>query len=123
MKSFRELKVWEKSHQLVLQIYRATRQYPSDEKFNLISQIRRSALSVVVNIVEGFKRRGNKDFVYFLNMADASLEETKYHLLLSKDLGYLAKSDYHDLNGLCEEIGKMLNGLQSKIKERNCLKT
>jgi four helix bundle protein len=115
MKTFRDLKVWEKSHMLVLEIYKATKQFPSEERFGLISQIKRAASSVPTNIVEGFKRRGDKDFAHFLNMADASLEETKYHLILSHDLKYLDDVAYAKLNELCEEVGRMLYGLQKKI--------
>jgi four helix bundle protein len=115
MKSFTELKVWEKSHLFVLEIYKVTKNYPTDERFGLISQIRRSASSVPTNIVEGFKRKGNKEFSHFLNFADASLEETKYHLILSRDLGYLTKEQFRCTYEMSEEIGRMLFGLQKKL--------
>ena len=115
MKSFRELKVWNKSHILVLSIYKTTKLFPNEEKFGLTSQIRRSAASIPTNIVEGFKRKSNKDFIHFLNLADASLEETKYHLILSKDLDYIDCTTYNDLMEKCDEIGKMLFGLQKKL--------
>jgi four helix bundle protein len=89
MKTFRELKVWQKAHQMVLKIYQTTKTFPGDEKYGLTSQVRRSAASVATNIVEGFKRRSDKDFARFLNTADASLEETKYHLILARDLRYM----------------------------------
>lgn len=115
MKTFRDLKVWEKAHRLVLEIYGATRRFPADEKFGLSAQIRRSAASIPTNIVEGFKRKSNKDFGHFLNIADASLEETKYHLILASDLGYLGTEDHLVIMELCDEVGKMLNGLQKKL--------
>lgn len=115
MKTFRDLKVWEKSHKLVLEVYRITQQFPKDEKFGLITQIRRSASSIPTNIVEGFKRKSQKDFAHFLNIADASLEETKYHLILAHDLGYLMKDDHGKLDDLCSEVGRMLYGLQKKL--------
>ena len=71
--------------------------------------------SVPTNIVEGFKRKSSKDFTHFLNIADAYLEETKYHLILACDLGYLAKDDYKKLDDLCNEVGRMLYGLQKKL--------
>ncbi len=82
-KTFRDLKVWQKSHDLTLKIYRITGQFPSEEKFGIISQLRRTASSILTNIVEGFKRRSTKEHSHFLNIADSSLEETKYHLILS----------------------------------------
>lgn len=115
MQTFRDLKVWEKSHKLVLEIYKITLQFPKEEKFGLTAQIRRSASSIPTNIVEGFKRKSQKDFIHFLNIADASLEETKYHLILSYDLGYLKEEDYKMLNDLCNEVGRMLYGLQKKL--------
>lgn len=115
MKSFRDLKVWEKAHGLVLKIYKTTKLFPSEEKFGLISQLRRSASSIPANIVEGFKRKSDRDYAHFLNLADASLEETKYHILLSKDLAYINDDEFCSLNGVCDEIGKMLNGLQKKL--------
>jgi len=81
----------------------------------LVSQVRRSAVSIPANIVEGHKRSSTKDFCHFLNIAETSLEETKYHLLLSKDLIYLKEIPYNELLNLCEEIGKMLNAIQKKL--------
>ena len=115
MKTFRDLKVWQKAHNLVLEIYRITKKFPSEEKFGLVSQLRRSAVSVATNIVEGFKRKSDRDYAHFLNLADASLEETKYHVLLSKDLKYLSSEDFESLNKICDETGKMLYGLQKKL--------
>jgi four helix bundle protein len=77
MKTFKELKVWEKSHNLVLNIYKLTQKFPSEEKFGLVSQLRRSASSVPTNIAEGFKRNSLKDYLHFLNLSESSLEETK----------------------------------------------
>ena len=113
--TFKNILVWQKSHELVLEIYKVTRTFPSSEKFGLTTQLRRSAASVATNIVEGYKRKSDKDFAHFLNMADASLEETKYHLLLAYDLRYLAKDDYKRLSIMAEEIGRMLSGFQKKL--------
>jgi four helix bundle protein len=103
---FQDLIVWQKSHELVLNIYKDTRSYPDEEKFGLISQMRRSAVSIPANIAEGFKRKGKKDKINFYNNAQASLEELKYYLILSKDLGYL--SDDNDLLSKSDEAGKLL---------------
>jgi len=115
MKSFRDLKVWQKAHQLALDVYGVTKNFPSEERFGLSLQMRRSAVSVALNIVEGFKRRSNKDYSHFLNMADGSLEETKYYVILSNDLRYIEGAEYDRLMPLCEEVGKMLQGLQKKL--------
>ena len=116
VKTFRELIVWQKAHALTLEIYRITRVFPQDEKFGLVSQLRRSASSIATNIVEGHKRNGRKDFLHFLNLADASLEETKYHLILSRDLDYLTENDFNQLNLKCEEVGRILYGFQKSLK-------
>ena len=118
MKTFKELIVWQKSHILVLNIYKITKSFPKEELYGLCSQVRRSASSIPTNIAEGFKRSSTKDYLHFLNIADASLEETKYHILLGYDLGYLTAENYNLLNCECEEIGRMLCGLQKKLSLR-----
>lgn len=113
--TFKDIKVWQKAHELVLEIYKVTKKFPNSEKYGLIAQLRRSAVSVATNIVEGYKRRSDKDFAHFLNIADGSLEETKYHLLLSYDLRYIDKNDYERLTILSDEVGRMLFGFQKKL--------
>ncbi len=115
MKTFQDLLVWKKAHEITLDIYRTSRGFPQDEKFGMMSQIRRSASSIPTNIVEGFKRKSQKDFAHFLNVADVFLEETKYHLILARDLEYLSRTDYKRLCGSCDEVGRMLCGLQKKV--------
>ena len=100
---------------MVLEVYKVTRIFPAEEKYGLVAQLRRSAASVPTNVVEGFKRRGDKDYARFINIAEGSLEETKYHIILAHDLEYLEQSDYDNLTNLCEEVGKMLNGLYKKL--------
>src|SRR3990167_2199779 len=94
---FENLEVWKKSHMLVLKIYKVTSEFPEDERYRLGNQLRRSAASVTTNIVEGNSRASKKEFGHFLDMAKSSLEETKYHLLLSRDLGYLKTKLYEEL--------------------------
>ena len=89
MQRFVDLNVWQRSHKFVLAIYQATADFPNDERFGLISQVRRSAVSVPTNIAEGSKRKSRKDYARLLNIAEGSLAETEYLLMLSKDLGYL----------------------------------
>ncbi len=108
IKVFTELQVWQKAHTLVLFVYKVTNQFPKSELFGLTSQIRRSAASVPTNIVEGFRRKELRDSIKFYNIADASLEETKYHFILAHDLHYLKESEYNQARSQCEEVGKLL---------------
>ncbi len=104
--NFQDLVVWQEAHKLVLSIYRTTSTYPSYELYGLVSQMRRAAVSVPANIVEGFKRRGKPDKIRFYNIAEASLEELKYYLILSRDLEYL--QTYTSLNTQAESVGRLL---------------
>lgn len=115
IKTFRDLNVWQKAHNLVIDIYKVTEDFPTEEKYGLVAQLRRSAASIPTNIVEGFKRKSKTDYAHFINIADTSLEETKYHLILSKDLGYLKEDDFDNLNNICDEIGRMLYGFHKKL--------
>lgn len=115
IKTFRDLNVWQKAHKLVLNIYRITKDFPKEEKYGLVSQLRRSAASVPTNIVEGFKRKSKTDYAHFINIADSSLEETKYHLILAKDLGYISDKDLEDLSNMCDEVGRMLYSFYKKL--------
>ena len=113
---FEDLEVWQKAHELTLQIYKVTKEFPKEEKYRLGDQLRRSAASVATNIVEGNSRTHKAEFQQFLNMARSSLEETKYHLLLARDLRYLDEGAYGELQSGCEEIGRMLAGLIKSLK-------
>jgi len=103
--------VWKKSHELVLKIYDMTSRFPSTEQFGLTSQIRRAAVSIPSNIVEGKARGSDKDLLRFLFYARGSLEEVKYQTLLANDLNYIDKENHSELQNLMFEIDKMLNGL------------
>ncbi len=114
IQKFQDLHVWQKAHQFVLEIYNITKDYPQEEKFGLVSQMRRSAISVPANIVEGFRKRGKRDKANFYNIAQGSLDELYYYILLSKDLGFIDNSTY--LVNQIEEIERMLTGLIRSIK-------
>lgn len=114
MKKFEDLTVWQKAHQLVLEIYRVTKNYPQEEKFGLVSQMRRAAVSVPANITEGFRKQGIRDKINFYNIAQASLDELYYYIILSKDLGFIDNSSY--LVNQIEEIERMLAGLIRSIR-------
>ena len=110
IKTFKDIKVWEKSHKLVLLVYRLTKVFPKEEIYGLTSQIRRAAVSIPANIAEGFKRNSVHDSLRFYNMSAASLEELKYHLFLSRDLCYIPQQEYVEVENLSEEVSKMLSG-------------
>jgi four helix bundle protein len=110
---FGDLTVWQKAHQLVLQVYRTTGSFPVEERYGLSSQMRRAAVSVPANLAEGFKKRGVKDKLNFYNIAQGSLEELRYYLILSKDLGYMP--DKREMADAAEEIARMLHGLIASI--------
>jgi len=110
-----KLIVWQKAHELVLKIYQITRDFPKDEQFSLTSQIRRAAVSIPSNIVEGKARGSNKEYKRFLLMARGSLEETKYQLLLAKDLKYMDEQKYFELLDLAQDVGRLLAGLIKKM--------
>jgi len=118
MQHFRNLKVWARAHELVLNIYRLTASFPVSERYGLTSQLRRSAASVPTNIAEGSKREGQQDFSRFLNIAEGSLSETEYLLLLSADLGYLPVACAEDLQKEVSEIARMLHSLRVRITEK-----
>ncbi len=110
--NFKDLMVWQKAHQLVLEIYKITTEFPQIEQFCVTQQIRRAAYSIPANIAEGCCRGyTSTETARFAAMAKGSLGEVEYFLLLSKDLGYLDEDDYQALEAKCLEIARMLNGL------------
>lgn len=114
--NFQDLIVWQKGHQFVLSVYQVSKSFPKDEVFGLTSQIRRAAVSVPANIAEGFKRRKKLDKARFMNISQASLEECRYYLILTKDLGY---GDTANLMGQLEEISKLLHSYTNSILNSN----
>lgn len=115
MKDFRDLKVWEKAHELTLACYALTTAFPEQEMFGLVSQIRRSASSIPANIAEGCGRRGNAELHRFLQMGMGSASGLEYHLLLSRDLNFLKVDDYEDLQRRVTEVKRMLASLIQKV--------
>ena len=115
-KSFQELIVWQKAHQFVLVVYKMTKTFPKEEIFGLTAQFRKAAISIAENIAEGYKKRGKADKARFLNISEGSLEECKYYLILSKDLGYAVTEKEYDL---AEQVGKLLNAYSNKILSSN----
>jgi four helix bundle protein len=119
MKDFRKLTVWEKSHRLTLEIYKATVSFLKEELYGITSQLRRSATSIPTNIAEGCGRGSDSDFKRFLQIAFGSASETEYLLLLATDLNYLEADKTGSLKGGIEEIKKILSSLISTIKNKN----
>lgn len=110
-----KLIVRKKAHELTLEIYMTTRDFPKDELYGLTSQMRRASTSIPCNIAEGKARGSNKEFKRFLLIARGSLEELKYQLTLSKDLNYIDKTQYDELQNKAKEVGRLLNGLMVSL--------
>ena len=115
-KTFEDLVVWQKAHQFVLDVYQITEMFPKAELYGLTSQLRRAAVSIAANIAEGFRKRGRADKIRFLNIAQGSLEESRYYLILSRDLEY---ADISQLMLLVEEVSKLLTGYSQSILNSN----
>ncbi|ACT94879.1 four helix bundle protein [Dyadobacter fermentans] len=116
MRDFRKYGVWEQSHKLVLELYRLTKGFPADEKFGIVSQIRRAAVSVATNICEGCGKASERDFARFLGISFGSCQEVEYLTLLSKDLGFL---DGHSYDLVQFEITSIKKQLYHLIKKLN----
>ena len=111
-KTFEDLLVWQKAHSFVLMIYSLTETFPKSEIFGLTSQLRRAAVSIPANIAEGFRRRGASDKARFYNIAQSSVEECRYYLILIKDLEY---ADVYEANLLIQEVSKLLEAYLKSI--------
>jgi four helix bundle protein len=111
-RSFRDLLVWRKAHEFVLAVYTFTAGFPKHETYGLASQMRRAAVSIPANIAEGFRRRGKVDKARFMNLAEGSLEECRYYLILAQDLGY---GDTAQLAASAEEVSRLLSAYASAI--------
>ncbi len=116
MQRFTELKVWQRGHELVLKVYRMTTGFPPNERYGLTSQIRRAALSVPTNIAEGSKRLTAQEYSRFLDTAEASLAETEYLLMVSRDLGYITPIMADKAFVEVSELSRMLHGLRKKVE-------
>jgi len=119
MQGFRQLIVWQKAHELTVEIYTVTAQFPREELYSLTSQLKRAAASVGANIAEGCGRGSDLDFSRFLLIAMGSASELEYHLLLARDLGFLPKDAYDRLNLRTTEVKRMLASLIAKTRTRS----
>ena len=120
---FQKLDVWQKTTRFASLVYRLTREFPDTERFGLVSQMRRSAVSVAANIAEGSGRRSKKDFGRFLDVSYGSLMETVSHAVIASDQGFLNTDDLELLMQSADEIARMLSGLSSSLAKRELTKS
>lgn len=116
IQTFEDLTAWQKAHALVLDVYRVTQAFPTDERYGLTSQLRRAAISIPSNIAEGFTRAGIQDKIRFYNIAEASTEEVRYQLFLSHELHY---SNTSNLQELAKEVKRIIRGLIKSLNSKN----
>ncbi len=115
MRNFLNLEIWKRSHELTLEIYKNTKQFPKEELFGLTSQIRRSAMSIPSNIAEGCGRNSNPQLSNFLQIASGSCSELQYQIILSKDLSYINEQVFHDLHSNAVDIRRMIYAYSGKF--------
>jgi len=119
LKNYKELKVWQKSYQLCLEIYRVTAKFPGHEKFGLTSQIRRAVVSIPSNIAEGYGRRTTSDYIRSLHIAYGSNCELETQMMLSRDLDYVNRAILEDIEDKIQEVERMLKALINSLKKRS----
>jgi len=117
-KGYRKLKVWQKAHNLAVEIYRTTENFPKEELYGITSQLRRASFSVPLNIVEGQASSSKKEFINFLNIANRSLVEAEYLLETCEELNFLNRIDYEKLERLRSEVGIILNAFVKSVKSK-----
>jgi len=118
MRPHHNLNVWNKAVDFVIEIYKAAEDFPKDERFGLISQIRRASVSISANIAEGAARTSEKEFLHFLSNAQGSASEVETELLIAFRLEYLSKSQYNSLSENLDDIGRMLSGLSNHLRKK-----
>jgi four helix bundle protein len=116
MRNFREINVWEKSHQLTLAIYKVTQAFPVEERYGLTGQMRRASASIPANIAEGCGRTGDAELRRFMQISMGSASELEYHLVLAYDLGYLDQDAYQQLNTQTVEVKRMLASFIKRLR-------
>ena len=116
MGDFKKLKVWQKSHQLALEVYKATAAFPAQERYGLTGQLRRASASIPANIAEGCGRGTDNELGRYVRISLGSSTELEYHLLLARDLGHLPRSEYDLLSTATMEVQNMLAGLSRKVR-------
>ena len=117
-KGFRKLIVWQRAHQLVLTIYRFTEKFPKNEMFGLTSQLKRAIVSVPANVAEGYAAGGKGQYKRYLDIAQGSLAEVEYYLILSQDLSYITSSEFEQAESLRAETGFLLHRLIESLNRK-----
>jgi len=121
--SFTDLRMWQKAHLFVLEIYQITENFPKNELFGIVSQFRKAAVSIPANEAEGYKRKGKLEKLRFFNISQGSVEECRYYIILSKDLKYINEQNYIHLMEKLEDASKSLNSYcKTLIEDVNQLK-
>ena len=118
MRPHEKLDVWKKAVDFVVAVYKATERWPKEERFGLVAQVRRAAVSVPANISEGAARTSNREFAYFLSNAQGYASEVETELIIAHRLGYLSDSEIQELSASHDDIGKMLIGLIRKVRSK-----
>ncbi|MBR4757658.1 MAG: four helix bundle protein [Bacteroidaceae bacterium] len=119
--TFKDIIAWQKAYDFVLLTYKLTRNFPDSEKYGLTSQFRRAAVSIAANIAEGYKKLSKADKLRLMNVAQGSLEECRFYVMLSKDLEYITTEEYEQLNFVIEGASFYLNAYCRGIKDNNGL--
>lgn len=119
IKSFTDLFAWKEGNSLIISVYKLTKQYPKEEIFVLVSQIRRSAISITSNVAEGFSRKSNKEKIQFYHLALGSLTELQNQLYISKELGYIDNSEFKKIAEQTIVVSKLINGLIKSLSIHN----
>jgi len=120
VRNYRDLIAWKKAFELALEIYHSTKNFPSEEKFGLTSQLRRGSFSIVSNIAEGEGRRSSAEFHHFLFIAHGSLRELETQVLISESLEFLKPDESSKLMGMAAEVGRLINGLCKSLRKNLC---
>jgi len=118
MRNYRDLQVWSKAHHLTLELYRISRQFPREETYGITSQLRRAAVSIGANLAEGCGRRTSSELARFVRIAMGSASELDYHLLLSRDLGFMAADEFTRASSAMIEVRKMLTSFLNSVEEQ-----
>lgn len=117
--SFTDIKAWQFSHEFVLMVYKLTKAFPEDERYGLTSQFRRAAVSIPANIAEGYKKLSKADKLRFFNIAQGSLEECRYYIILSADINYISKEESGRLTEQINKASWYLNAYSDGVSRNN----
>jgi len=118
MRNYRELQVWTKAHNLTLELYRVSQRFPREEMYGITSQLRRAAVSIGANLAEGCGRRTSSELARFVRIATGSASELDYHILLSRDLGFMAADEFATASSALTEVRKMLTSFLNSVEEQ-----